>query len=130
MKRSLKGQNGFTLIELLIVIAILGILAAVIIPNVNSFITSGRISAANQEVASLNTAQEAFTAENGGTYAANSSGLSAFLYGTLRASYTFNTTTGQIATADATIAGGWGNTIDFKLSTQQWQRGTTGKNIP
>ena len=49
-------EKGFTLIELLIVIAILGILAAVAIPQVTKFIESGRVSAANTEMGMINTA--------------------------------------------------------------------------
>jgi prepilin-type N-terminal cleavage/methylation domain-containing protein len=64
MKNIFKNQRGFTLIELLIVIAVLGILAAVIIPNVKSFITSGHVAAANVELASVQTAAQAYYADN------------------------------------------------------------------
>ncbi len=43
MKLSLKrGEKGFTLIEIIIVLAVMGILAAVVIPNVTGFLSQGK----------------------------------------------------------------------------------------
>jgi type IV pilus assembly protein PilA len=71
MKRLTKffkgGQKGFTLIELLIVIVILGVLAAAIIPNLSKFMGSGKLGAANAELASVRTGIAAYQADNGGT---------------------------------------------------------------
>lgn len=57
-------QKGFTLIELLITMAILGILAAIAIPAYNGYITTARMSEAQNNLAALRLAEEEFFLEN------------------------------------------------------------------
>lgn len=57
-------QRGFTLIELMIVVAVLGIIAAIALPSYNAHIRAGRRSEATGNVGAVQMALERWRAEN------------------------------------------------------------------
>ncbi len=88
--RKLTGAQGFTLIELMIVVAIIGILAAVAIPNFMTYQAKARQSEAKVNLGGIFTAATSTMVAQYGTYAITSIGNLGFLVsGTPRYSYWF-----------------------------------------
>ena len=76
----MKNQKGFTLIELLIVVAIIGIIAAIAIPNLLNAIQRGKQKRTMGDLRTVATANESYSIDNNQYYssaAANVSTLAA-----------------------------------------------------
>ena len=81
MRKHSKGEKGFTLVELLIVFALLGVLAAIMIPNVAGLIGYGHTQSAEAELSIVQTAMDSMMAvetQSTVTAAAATSNMSAF----------------------------------------------------
>lgn len=132
MKGLRRGEKGFTLIELLIVVAILGILAAVIVPNLATFLGTGKVAAANTEVANVESGALAYYADNNGTWptdchtTANASLMdppgtaSAYLSADPTAEYNFN----AFGKATPTVTASWGGdtSIVWDAGAHKWKK--------
>jgi type IV pilus assembly protein PilA len=87
MKRQIQAaQRGFTLIELMIVVAIVGILAAIAIPQYQQYVTRARWAGVWTQIAPYQTAAADCVQANGGVFTGTcdttaASALGAFLPG-------------------------------------------------
>lgn len=61
----LRQRQGFTLIELMIVVAIIGILSTIAIPNMMKFQLRTRASEGRLNLSAIRTAQKAYFSETG-----------------------------------------------------------------
>jgi type IV pilus assembly protein PilA len=87
----MKGNQGFTLIELMIVVAIIGILAAIAIPNFMTYQAKARQSEAKVGLGGMFTAATAYFAEQG-TFVATPAAVGYLPTGTPRYTFSYNST--------------------------------------
>jgi type IV pilus assembly protein PilA len=135
MKGLRRGEKGFTLIELLIVVAILGILAAVIVPNLATFLGTGKVAAANTEVANVESGALAYYADNNGVWPTDSNGATLSLmhppagdanaYLSAAPNYNYpigQNTSGKVNVTDGTVYPGTTN-VKWNAAAHQWKKG-------
>jgi general secretion pathway protein G len=97
-----RRSRGFTLLELMVVIVIIGVLAALIAPNVLSRVAQAKITAAHSDINSLMNALKIYKLDNG-RYPSTDQGLQALVS---------KPTTGS-------IPGNWKSYLD-KLPEDPW----------
>lgn len=77
-KQVLKRQDGFTLIEVMVVIVILGIMAALVVPNLVGRQDQAQVTAARSDIAAIGNALDLYRLDNN-TYPSTEQGLEALI---------------------------------------------------
>ena len=90
-------KKGFTLIELMVVVVIIGILAAIAIPNFVKTIDKAKVASVKANMHTMQVTVEGLSVDSAGIYPNNATGINTELPNNFKNPYTQNS--GQSATA-------------------------------
>lgn len=123
----MNAQKGFTLIELMIVVAIIGILAAIAIPQYQNYIAKSQVSRVMSELGGIKTAVETCMLEGKDTSCELGATASNLLGATVTAPQGIAVTI-DLAASTAEIKGTFKNSAASTLHTKtlSWERSAAG----
>ena len=110
-----RDSKGFTLIELLIVVAIIGIIAAIAIPNLLNAIDRGKQKRTMADMRSIGTAVESYAVDNN-------------VYPVAASAATLKTLVEPVYIKTMPTADGWNNTFQVTAATTQYTIYSMGKD--
>jgi len=110
-----RNSKGFTLIELLIVVAIIGIIAAIAIPNLLNAIDRGKQKRTMADLRSIGTSVEEYAIDNN-------------IYPTATTMTALESTIEPIYIRTAPTTDGWGNVFVVNSGTTGYTVGSGGKD--
>ena len=110
-----RDSKGFTLIELLIVVAIIGIIAAIAIPNLLNAIDRGKQKRTMADMRSIGTAVESYAVDNN-------------VYPIATTAAVLKTLVEPVYIKTMPTVDGWNNTFQVAAATTQYTIYSTGKD--
>ena len=113
--QKLKAKKGFTLVELIVVIAIIGVLAAILVPTMLGYVTSSRVTSADTTAAKIEDSIDTFLTQ------ADTAG-----YGMLQSNTALSRITGQCANGVWTLSASAAGATTFKSSSVSWSTSGSG----
>ncbi len=120
-----KPHSGFTLVELMIAVAIVGILAAIVIPSYADYVRRGKIAEATSQLASMAVKLEQYFQDNRSYAGACVAGTTAPLPAET-ANFSFSCPAADLsATTYSVVATGIGSMSAFRYSVNQTNVRTT-----
>jgi type IV pilus assembly protein PilE len=105
-------QKGFTLIELMVVVVIVGVLAAVAVPNYQKYLVRAKLAEAHANLGSLRNAAEQYFQDNRGYTGLCTPAIPATPYFTYACVSTANTYTYTATGVSNAGVNGWAFTVD------------------
>ena len=114
--QKLKAKKGFTLVELIVVIAIIGVLAAILVPTMLGYVTSSRVTSADTTAAKIEDSIDTFLTQ------ADTAG-----YGMLQSNTALSRITGQCSNGTWTLTASAAGATTFKSSSSvSWSTSGSG----